>query len=274
MFQQFRTEISFKNIEQMNKKIEFCYRNNLHKINIPCKGNIKKEFLLEVVEYIGRNHTHLDVIYHYSFYHQYFKNKKNSYEYFLKFIDKCNYFNNNEILLVSGSNKRKGFDVIDVLKDMKFDFNSKIKFGVVFNPYLSLIDEIKEERKRLIEKLSSGIINSVWLQLGSDFKLLEESILFLKNSSMNKYFCNNKEIKLYGSLFVPSRQSLARFKFRPWKGVYFSDKYLNSMEKANYITTEILKVYQKHKLELLVESECSSNLQLKNARKILKDSWI
>ena len=270
MFQQFRTEISFKNMEQMNKKIEFCYRNNLHKINIPCKGNIKKEFLLEVVEYIGRNHTNLDVIYHYSFYHQYFKNKHKSFEYFLSFIDKCNSFNNNEVLLVSGSKKRKGFDVIDVLNEIKVNWDSKIKFGIAFNPYISFIEEITEERKRLIEKLSSGIINSVWLQLGSDFNLLEESILFLLKKTMNNNFYDDHDIKLYGSLFIPSKQSLARFKFRPWKGVYFSDKYLNSIEKANSITIDILKVYQKYKIDLLIESECSSIQQLENAKNTLK----
>ncbi len=269
MFEQFRTEISFKNIEQMNKKIEFCNENSINKINIPCKGNIKKDFLLEIVEYIGLNHSNLDVIYHYSFYHQYFKNKHKSYEYFLNFIDKCNSFNNNEVLLVSGSKKRKDFDVLDVLNEIKVNWDYKIKFGVAFNPYQSSIEEISEERKRLIEKLSSGIVNSVWLQLGSDFNLLEKSILFLIKN-INSNFYNDKEIKLYGSLFVPSKQSLARFKFRPWKGVFFSDQYLNSVEKANSITREILKVYQKYKIDLLIESECSSIQQLENAKNKLK----
>ena len=269
MFEQFRTEISFKNIEQMNKKIEFCNENSINKINIPCKGNIKKDFLLEIVEYIGLNHSNLDVIYHYSFYHQYFKNKHKSFEYFLNFIDKCNSFNNNEVLLVSGSKKRKDFDVLDVLNEIKVNWDYKIKFGVAFNPYLSSIKEIEEERKRLIEKLSSGIVNSVWLQLGSDFNLLEKSILFLIKN-INNNFYNDKEIKLYGSLFVPSKQSLARFKFRPWKGVFFSDQYLNSVEKANSITREILKVYQKYKIDLLIESECSSIQQLENAKNKLK----
>tara|TARA_B100001121_G_scaffold268719_1_gene252824 strand:+ start:1192 stop:2007 length:816 start_codon:yes stop_codon:yes gene_type:complete len=269
MFDSYRAEISFKSIEQLSEKIEFFMKNNILKINIPCKGNIKKDFLIEIVKYLGKNYPNLDIVYHYSFYHQYIRNKNESYEYFLEFIDKCCSFNNKEILLVSGSNKRKGFDSISVLNELKYYFSSNIKFGVAFNPYFSLTNEIKEERDRLLEKLSSGLINSIWLQLGSDINLLDNGILFLKKNIKNNSFNKEQDIKLYGSLFVPTKQSLARFKFRPWKGVFFSDQYLNSIEKAEYLTRNILKIYLKNKIDLLIESECSSIKQLKNAKSIL-----
>ena len=269
MFKKFRAEISFKDIEQLKKRIDFCSKNNILSINIPCKGVIKKDFLLEIVDFIGNNYSNLNVIYHYSLYHQYYKNKKKSYECFLDFIDKCNSFRNKEILLVSGSKKRIGFDVIDLLNEMKYELNPNIKFGIAFNPYFSFIEDIKEERKRLLDKLSSGLISSIWLQLGSDVKLLDKSVIFLKENIRRIYHNKNRDVKLYGSLFVPSKQSLARFKFRPWKGVFFSNQYLNSVEKANFITNDILKIYAKNDIQLLIESECSSNQQLINTKSIL-----
>ena len=270
MLNKFRSEISFKNIDQLKNKILFCQTNNIFNINIPCKGIIKKDFLLEIVEYLGKNHKDLNVVYHYSLYHQYFKNEKKSYEYFIDFIDICSSFRNNKILLVSGSKKRQNFDVISVLNEMNYSFKSNIKFGVAFNPYFQFIEEINEERERLLKKLSSGFVNSTWLQLGSDVVLLNKSILFLEHNIRNNYLKKGIDIKLYGSLFVPSKQSLARFKFRPWKGVFFSNQYLNSLDKATNITKEILNTYSKFKIDLLIESECSSNKQLENLRSILR----
>ena len=95
-----RFELSFKNINQLENKLQFCISNKINKINIPCKGVIKKQFLNEIVEYIGENYKGLDVIYHYSLYHQYIKNRDISYINFLNFIKKCNEYNNKEILLI------------------------------------------------------------------------------------------------------------------------------------------------------------------------------
>ena len=119
MVNNLRFELSFKNILQLEKQLKFCISNKINRINIPCKGDLKKELLNETIDYIGENYKELDVIYHYSLYHQYIKNRKISYLKFLDFIKKCNSFNNKEILLVSGSNKRKNFEVLDVLRDFQ-----------------------------------------------------------------------------------------------------------------------------------------------------------
>ena len=71
MINNLRYEISFKNISQLENKLKFCISNKIFKINIPCKGIIKKEFMNETIEYIGKYYKELDVIYHYSLYHQY-----------------------------------------------------------------------------------------------------------------------------------------------------------------------------------------------------------
>jgi len=40
----------------------------------------------------------------------------------------------------------------------------------------------------------------------------------------------SKKLNLFGSLLIPSKQFIARFKFRPWKGVHISEKCLCSLD--------------------------------------------
>ena len=128
MFKNYRVEISFKDFDQLKKRLDFCVKKKINRINIPCKGNIKKDFLLEVVKFIGIKYKNLDVIYHYSFYHQFHNNKNLSYTKFLNFVELNKTFNkSNEILLVSGSKKRKEFEVLNILEKLKSDLSKNLK---------------------------------------------------------------------------------------------------------------------------------------------------
>ena len=102
-----RFELSFKNICQLDNKLNFCKINNIKNINIPCKGFIKKDLFNSTIKYISENYNEFNVTYHYSLYHQYSKNKENSYKEFLDFVKSSHTNKNFEILLVSGSNKKK-----------------------------------------------------------------------------------------------------------------------------------------------------------------------
>ena len=136
MISNLRFELSFKNISQLESKLNFCKFNGIKNLNIPCKGLIKRELFNSTVKYISKNFQEFNVTYHYSLYHQYSKNKKKSYQDFLVFL-KNSYSNRNyEILLVSGSNKKKNFDSINVLNRIKEEKNLKVKFGTAYNPYL------------------------------------------------------------------------------------------------------------------------------------------
>ena len=270
MLNNFRVEISFKDLDQLKKKLDFCINKKIFNVNIPCKGNIKKDFLLEVVKFISVKYKNLDVIYHYSFYHQFHKNRTISYQYFLRFLELNKLYNkNNQILLVSGSRKRKQFDVLDVLENLKFDLNKNIKFGIAFNPYLQEDRNCKTERNRLMNKLNSNFIKSIWLQFGSEINQLEREINFLNEMIINSQQFIDNEIKIYGSLFVPSKQFLARFKFRPWRGVYLSNKYLNSLEESSKITKNIIDFYLKNSIIPLVETELSTEKQFIEAQNFI-----
>jgi len=259
MINNLRFELSFKNIQQLERKLNFCKSNNINNINIPCKGIIKKEFLNEIIEFIGESHKNFNVIYHYSLYHQYTKNREYSYLEFINFINKCHTYKNSELLLVSGSNKRKNFEVLDVLKDLKHEKELKINLGIAYNPYLEYYYKIYCEKLRFEEKISSGLIKSIWFQFGTDIKLLESEFNFLKKAIL-KYSPNNNDqsVKFFGSLLIPSKQFISRFKFRPWKGVFISDKYLNSLDDFYAFSKDLIEFYIDNNICPVIESEFSS----------------
>ena len=272
MLNNLRFELSFKNIYQLENKLKFCVSNNLNKINIPCKGVIKKEFLNEIIEYIGEHYKDLDVIYHYSLYHQYTKNRNISYLEFLNFIKKCNIYKNKEILLVSGSNKKKNFEVLDVMREFRNEKKLKINIGIAYNPYLKNYYNFFGERDRFKKKISSGLTKSIWLQFGTDIKLLESEIKFLKKSIFNNLSnsdCQN--VKIYGSLLIPYRQFISRFKFRPWKGVYISDKYLNSLDNFYTFTKDLIEIYIDNNICPVIETEFYSLEKLNDIYKLFKN---
>ena len=268
MFNDFRFEFAFKDLNQLSKKVDFFKNNNIYKLNIPCKGELRKDFLYSSIEYLGNNFNELDIVYHYSFFHQFYKSKTLSLQMFYKFIGLLEKFKNKEILLISGTNKKKDLQVKDILNDLcNSDF--KIKFGVAYNPYFSERVDIVKERESIIKKLKSSKVNSIWLQFGSNLNFLKREVQFLEELKFEYQNSFNIDLKIYGSLFVPSKQFLARFKFRPWKGVYLSNKYLNSIDEAIFITKNILNFYHEHNIEPLIESECCSKKQLSDLINLL-----
>jgi len=270
MNKQIRVEISFKDLNQLKNKIDFLLNKNIYKINIPCKGLIKKDFLLEVVKYLGTNYKEIEVVYHYSLFHQYSKDQNNSLNHLLKFIKLCRDFDNREILLVSGSRKKNNFEVTNILPQLK---DEDIKFGVAYNPYFINKNDINLERNNLIKKVNSGLVNSIWLQFGSNLEALKKEIKFIKKNISDKSNILNSDIKLYGSILVPSKQFLARFKFRPWKGVYLNHDFLNSLEFSTSITKEIYKFYCEKNIIPLVETECCTLKQFNEVRNLFQDIY-
>ena len=67
---------------------------------------------------------------------------------------------------------------------------------------------------------------------------------------------------LFGSILIPSKQFLARFKYRPWKGVYCSKEFLESVDSASNLVTKLLKLYKKFDLCPLIETDVSNDDKL------------
>ena len=256
MISNLRFELSFKNLSQLENKLNFCKFNKIRNINIPCKGPIKKDFFNSTIKYISNNHQEFNVTYHYSLYHQYSQNKEKSYQDLLAFL-KNSYSNRNyEILLVSGSNKKKNFDVVNVLSKIKEEKNLKVKLGIAYNPYLKKYYEDTLERDNLNRKLSSGLINSIWFQYGTDIKVLQNEVTYIKKVA------KHKKIDLFGSLFIPSKQFIARFKFRPWKGVHISEKCLCSLCDFYDFTRDLICFYKNNNITPVIETDFASSKKL------------
>ncbi len=270
MIKNLRFELSFKDIFQLESKLKFCISNNINKINIPCKGCIKKTFLNKTIEYIGENYSELDVIYHYSLYHQYTNNVEASYVEFLKFMDRLSRYNNEDILIVSGSNKKKNFEILDVLNNLTNEKFLTFKIGTAYNPYLKKHYKILGERLRFEQKNSSGLINSIWIQFGTDINLLESEFNFLKKSTFNNHNNHNDNIKFFGSLLIPSKQFIARFKFRPWKGVYIAEKYLYSLDEFYRFTIDLIEFYLDNNICPVIETDFYSKEKLDDIYTLLK----
>ena len=251
-----RFELSFKNISELENKLNFCKLNNIKNINIPCKGLIKKDLFNSTIKYISKNYNQFNVTYHYSLYHQYSKSKEKSYEDFLDFIENSHINRNYEILLVSGSNKKKNFDSVDVLSYLKREKDLKVKLGIAHNPYLKKYYNISSERERLERKISTGLINSIWFQYGTDIKVLQNEVTYIKN------IAKDKKLNLFGSLFIPSKQFIVRFKFRPWKEVYISEKCLYSLDNFFDFTSDLVRFYKINNITPVIESDFSTSEKL------------
>ena len=268
-----RVEISFKSFDDLRKILSFYQRNNLYKINIPCKNSIKKDFLLESIKISREEFPNIDIIPHFSIQHEFKRNRIDTQDSFFKFLQSVNHYGCKQVLLVSGSQKRSTLDsvlALSMLKENTLYPHGAIAIGVAFNPYLptSLFDE---EILRLDKKLQSGIVSSIWIQFGTDYKLLKSRIQILsniinKNKDKNK---KNSNIIIYGSVLIPSRQFLARFKFRPWKGVYCSSEFLESLNYANNIVTKVLETYKQSGITPLIETSTSTEDKLNELQNTL-----
>ena len=262
-----RLELSFKSFEELRSILSLYNKNNLYKINIPCKNNLKKDFLLDSIKIARDEFPHIDLIPHFSVLHEFKRNRFNTLNSFMEFIHVVKNLGCSEVLLVSGSQKRSTLNSVSTLnymKDNSFFSNTDFSIGIAFNPYLSS-SLFEDEIIKLEKKLNSGLVKSIWLQFGTDCKLLERRIKILRNiiHATNKNNRGNYNINLFGSILIPSKQFLARFNYRPWKGVYCSKEFLESEEFAVGFVKQLLKTYKKNKIYPIIETAVDTQSKLK-----------
>ena len=261
-----RIEISFKSFEQLRSILSLYQRNNIYKLNIPCKNSLKKDFLLKSVQIVREEFKDFDIIPHFSILHEFRRNRYNTLKSLIEFVQVIKSLKCNQLLLISGSQKRSTLDslsTLNFLSDNPLFINSQVSIGVAFNPYLPKLF-FDEEIIRLERKLQSGLVNSIWIQFGTDYKLLENRINILNDiiyTHLNKN-PNLSNIMLFGSILIPSKQFLARFKYRPWKGVYCSTEFLDSLPFGIKLVKKLLKTYKKFNICPLIETNISTDEEL------------
>ena len=273
-FNNIRIETSFKSFSQLRLLLEFLQKNNLYKINIPCKNSLKKYFLIDSIKITREEFPNIDIIPHFSILHEFRRNRNNTQKAFIEFLHLVKNHGISNVLLVSGSRKRATLDSVSSLNLMKENplfLNSNFSLGVAFNPYLPS-DEFDDEIIRLKEKIQSGIVSSIWIQFGTNSTVLKRRIEVLKNIISLTIKNNSKisNISLFGSILIPSKQFLARFKYRPWKGVYCSNEFLESVDLANKLVKELLKTYMKYNICPIIETSVSNDDQLESLKMLLE----
>ena len=271
-FNNIRFEISFKSYDELRHILSFYQKNDLYKINIPCKKNLKRDFLLNSIKICREEFPDIDIIPHFSILHEFRRNSNNTKNYFFEFIQVIIYLGCKEVLLVSGSQKRATLDSISALYSYKSNTqfsNKDFSVGIAFNPYLPSL-EFEAEIIRLEKKLKSGLVTSIWIQFGTDVKLLERRLEILKTTILSTVKINSDklDIELFGSILIPSKQFLSRFKYRPWKGVFCSSEFLESVELATNLVSKLLKCYNHNKICPIIETNITTNDQLKSMRNL------
>ena len=131
-----------------------------------------------------------------------------------------------------------------------------VKLGIAYNPYLKKFYNDSSERERFDSKFSSGLINSIWFQYGTDIKEIQNEVNYLKKVA------KQEKINLFGSLLIPSKQFLARFKYRPWKGVHISEKFLGSLDDFYGFTRNLVSFYKNNNITPVIETDFASSEKL------------
>ena len=269
-----RTEIFFKSYKELRSILYFYQRNKLYNINIPCKNDLKKDFLLNSIKISKEEFPHIDLIPHFSIFHEFKRNRLNTLNSLMEFLQVVKSLGCKEVLLVSGAQKRSTLNSVSTLSYLKNNTlfsKTDLSIGVAFNPYLSSF-LFEEEIIKLKNKLQSGLVKSIWIQFGTDCKILENRIEILKKiiSSSEKTNSKKSNIKLFGSILIPSKQFLSRFKYRPWKGVYCSQEFLESIEFANNFIMMLLITYRKHEICPIIETDITTKDKLNSLQRILQ----
>jgi hypothetical protein len=148
-----------------------------------------------------------------------------------------------ETLLVSGVPKPK-YDSLLILKNLKdLGISDQIpKIAISYNPFLSSMD-LELENTRIQEKIQTGLISSIYFQIGVDLEIIREAVYKLRELDTN--------VKIYLSLINPSISRLSQLRYRPWKGVYLPEQYLSSTKNANIINQSIYNLANEIQLGII-----------------------
>ena len=217
-------------------------------LNVPQKSKAEPPLLaLHALKAVLPQASMCNVVPHYSLKFSGAGSAGKSLQAFEEFCTEAHALQVRELLLVSGSGSRQ-FDSLACLRAMRLPTECAPGIGVAFNPYFPEAASRERERARLRDKVETGRVSSVWLQIGSDLDLLREGLSFVRSLSVAR------PLNLHGSVFVPSRRLLAQMKSRPWNGVFLSDEYLSGVTAAAAITRSVVAEYNKCGVEVLVET--------------------
>jgi hypothetical protein len=242
-----------------------CARNLLLGLNVPNKK--PDEPLVEWAEALHQELPNVDLCVHYSLKHQ--RSQGDAVDNFASFCHKAKSVGVARILLVTGPRGPRVDtpQVLEKLARRQFALGS-LRLGVAFNACLPTEQERVEEQRRLVRKLKTGLVEDVWLNCGSDVRLLEEGISFVRAAaaSMN----NSSDVQILGSVLLPNPAQLQQMRERPWNGVHFGEEYLSSLAGMERCTQSILKLYGSEGVQPIVESKVRNEADICSLENLLQ----
>ena len=190
---------------------------------------------------------------------------------FTRFLSKLNTLKRSEsqrveVLLISGPGPKAGpktpLDSVACLERLMHarSRDQWADLGVAFNPHYQDAAQVKAERVRLQRKLATRRVQSVWLQFGCGAQRLEESLQWLMKKIDREDF-TAEGVTVVGSLLLPTKQLLMQKSSRSWEGTFLSEAYLTCTEQAEAISKDILTIYARYGVELLVEAPGVQSLE-------------
>ena len=221
--------------------------------NVPNK--MRDENLLPYAQQILQRIPNSDVCLHYSLKNNKGKTVSEATDRFINYVSNCHELGVKEVLLVSGSSGR--FDVkrkintvscLQYMSGMSYTLPPTLHLGAAFNPYYTSESSNELERSRLVQKLLTGYISVLYLQFGSNPTMLEQNLEYI-NSVVDR-----ERVRVFGSVFLPSKQLIARMKFRPWKGLLLTDEFLSGVEQAEGIVQDMLRLYRAYNVTPIIET--------------------
>ncbi|MBC7472589.1 MAG: hypothetical protein H7196_05030 [candidate division SR1 bacterium] len=226
-------ELTIQNLIGIEKTIELIKETGATEVALTDKNGMPDNLL--AAQKIKEALPELILTTYYSLKNHTSKKLEEKYEHLKDYLDRSTKSGIESLLIVSG-NPRPKFDTLEALEYIKSNHlkPKNIKLAVAYNPFYSN-EELVKENERLEKKALSGIVDNVYLQIGTNTNALKKGAELIKKLLPNAL--------IEGSLIVATTFLMNRFKFRPWKGVMVSDEFMSSAEAANIINKRLLKEY-------------------------------
>lgn len=267
-----RVEVSLKSLDRFKMQIR-CLRSipDVTAVNIAHKS--KGDDLLGAVEILKKDMPFVkDICVHVSIKNLYEKNEHVTYQKMVSLLTDLKRMATEgidrslSVLIVSGGGKlKRKLNTVSALRRMREDIGGDFQsmdVAVAFNPYLPSEEERLHEYHRLREKFQAmPNICAVYLQLGTDFELLETGLKELEKLKIELKL----NFQVYGSVFIPDKKFLVSMMFRPWSGVHLCEEYLSDVAHAEKITKKLVGIYRNMNVTPLIETEIMTRDEFEKA---------
>ena len=271
-----RIELFFSSSDELRKRLTFLKSKGVSSFNIVNKSN--KDDILESVKIIQEEfqkdgeHDVVSICAHYSMKYNKSRKMDGAFLQLKDYVEDMNELNNpkNEILLITGSGAKGKLCSLLALQRLQQESisiasssSSSSSMAVAFNPFLPNKQDYEDEKRRLEEKLATGIVSKVYIQFGADLERLQSALQMLTtlksaattSSSLTSTTCpTSKRFEICGSIFLPTKMLIAQQKFRPWNGVFLNDEFLSSPDGAKRIVVQMMRLYEEYSSEILIEA--------------------